>query len=146
MAISWNDVFLTRRSLRTRRNSYLLLRTLDPLLQEGHQRVQEPLLPKCRRSRKGQQVREEKKAIVRGYVFAMLSPPLTLIPRSSSLCSVEYRNLTGVSAYVPNLKRDSLINPLFACDVSVIDPLYLPCRKVTLDGQTLDPSTLSLSR
>ncbi|GMH51021.1 hypothetical protein TrST_g8569 [Triparma strigata] len=59
--------------------------------------------------------------------------------------NVEYRNLTGVSAYVPNLKRDSLINPLFACDVSMVNPIYLPCRKVTLDGQTLDPSSLSLN-
>lgn len=59
--------------------------------------------------------------------------------------TVEYRNLTGVSAYIPNLKRSSLVNPLFGSSISSIPRTYIPCRLHNLDGSPLDASTLSLN-
>ena len=59
--------------------------------------------------------------------------------------NVEFRNLTGVSAYIPNLRRSTLVNPLFAADLDTVPRAYVPCRTHTLDGAPLDPSDLSLN-
>jgi hypothetical protein len=57
--------------------------------------------------------------------------------------SVQFRNLTGVNAYCPNLRRATLVNPLFACDVGRLPRSYIPCRPTDFNGELLDPNTLS---
>ena len=58
--------------------------------------------------------------------------------------TVQFRNLTGVVAYVPGMRRATLVNPLFVCDVSRLPRSYIPCRPTDFDGNPLDANTLSV--
>jgi len=58
---------------------------------------------------------------------------------------IQFRNLTGVAAYIPQIRRSTMVDPLFACNVSQIPRTYVPCRPAAVDGSLLDPSDLSLS-
>jgi len=67
------------------------------------------------------------------------------IDETGDATEIQFRNLTGVSAYVPQIRRSTMADPLFACNVSQIPRTYVPCRPAKVDGSMLDPMELSFS-